>query len=172
MVRLLAAPAALYDHHAGWLLGRRFLRLTHVGRITGRRHQTMLEVIGERPARHEVMVMAGLGRGAQWYLNLRRDGAVEVAIGRERFAPAARELAPEEAAGVLAGYEARHRWAAPVVRRVLSRLVGWRYEGTTEARSRLVAELPIIALRPRGRRAGRHSFTTESAPGIEVGPDR
>jgi deazaflavin-dependent oxidoreductase (nitroreductase family) len=149
LVRLLAAPAALYDVHAGWLLRRRFLRLTHVGRITGREYQTVLEVIGQNPVAREVMVMAGLGRRAQWYLNVRGGGGAEVAIGSQRFVPAVRELEPEEAAAVLAEYEARHRWVRPVVRRVLSRLVGWTYDGTAASRARLVAELPVVALRPR-----------------------
>lgn len=109
----------------------------------------MLEVIGEHPDRQEVMVIAGLGRRARWYLNLRAGGGVEVAIGRERFAPAVRELKGDEAAQVLADYEARHRWVSPVVRRVLSRLVGWVYDATPASRERLVAALPIVALRPR-----------------------
>jgi hypothetical protein len=44
--RLLRAPSLLYDWHAGWLLGRRFLRLTHRGRRSGRRYRTVLEVVG------------------------------------------------------------------------------------------------------------------------------
>jgi hypothetical protein len=36
-----------------------------------------------------------------------------------------------------------------VVRAVLSRLVGWRYDGTPNARRRLGRELPLIAFRPR-----------------------
>ena len=49
--RLLQIPAVLYDCHLGWLLGRRFLRLTHVARRTGRTYRMMLEVIGENPSR-------------------------------------------------------------------------------------------------------------------------
>lgn len=47
LAKLLRAPARLYDWHAGWILGRRFLRLTHVDRRSGRHYHTMLEVIGE-----------------------------------------------------------------------------------------------------------------------------
>ena len=32
---------------------------------------------------------------------------------------------------------------------VRSRLVGWRYDGTPDARTRLVRELPLIAFSPR-----------------------
>lgn len=150
--RLLRAPARLYDWHLGWLLGHRFLRLTHIGRRTGRQHQTMLEVIATRPD-GEVVVIAGLGPSADWYRNVQTQPAAEIAIGRRRFHPAHRTLDPSEAAVVLADYERRNRLAAPVVRGVLSWLVGWRYDGTDQARRRLVRELPVVAFRPDGRRS-------------------
>jgi hypothetical protein len=52
---VLAAPTFLRDVHAGWLLGRRFLRLTDDGRRSGRRYQTMLEVIGDDRCSGEVL---------------------------------------------------------------------------------------------------------------------
>lgn len=145
---LLRAPAYLYDIHAGWLLGRRFLRLTHTGRRSGRRYQTMLEVVAEDRATRELIVVAGFGRSAQWYRNVRAGNATEIAIGRGRFRPRYRELASDEASAALAAYERRNRWLAPVVRRVLSRLVGWDYDGSTAARGRLVSELPMVGFRP------------------------
>ena len=38
--------------------------------------------------------------------------------------------------------------AAPVIRRVLSWLVGWRYDGSDSARQRLARQLPIVTFRP------------------------
>jgi deazaflavin-dependent oxidoreductase (nitroreductase family) len=148
LISLLSAPARLYDWRVGWLLGRRFLRLTHVGRRSGRLYRTVLEVVGENGARNEVIVVAGLGRSAQWYRNLQVHEGVEVAIAGERFAPVHRELSTTEAAAVIADYERRNRYFAPLIRRLLSWLVGWRYDGTESARHRLVAELPLIGLRP------------------------
>ncbi|MGH3833698.1 MAG: nitroreductase family deazaflavin-dependent oxidoreductase [Pseudonocardiaceae bacterium] len=145
---LLRSPARLYDWHCGWLLGHRFLRLTHVGRKSGRRYQTMLEVIGTGPAAGEFLVVAGLGHAADWYRNLRATPAVEIAIGRSRFRPAHRTLDVKEAIAALADYERRNRWAMPVIRRMVSWLVGWRYDGTDPARQRLGRELPIVAFRP------------------------
>ncbi len=148
LVRVLRAPAFLYDHDLGWLLGRRFLRLTHRGRRSGRDYHVMLEVIGEDRRQRELFVMVGLGRAAQWYRNVGAGGAIEIAVGRERFAPAYRTLDVAEAATVLAGYERRNRLIAPVLRVVLSRLVGWRYDGSASARERLVAERPVLAFTP------------------------
>jgi deazaflavin-dependent oxidoreductase (nitroreductase family) len=146
--RLLKAPTVLYDWHLGWLLGHRFLRLTHIGRRSGRVYQTVLEVVGRNPAENEFIVVAGLGRSAHWYQNLQVHEGVEVAIAREHFAPIHRELPTPEAVTVLAAYERSNRWLAPLVQRALSWLVGWRYDGSASARCRLAAELPLIALRP------------------------
>ena len=148
--RLLRAPVLLYRWRLGWLLGERFLLLTHLGRRSGRRYRTPLEVVGHGPDPVEVVVLAGLGDEADWVRNIRARPAVEVNVGRRRFVPVHRELDEHEAEAVLADYERRHRRAAPVVRAVLGRLVGWRYDGTPEARTRLVRELPLIAFRPCG----------------------
>jgi hypothetical protein len=59
-------------------------------------------VVGETSGHHEVIVVAGFGRSAEWYRNVLADKATEVAIGREPFAPSYRELDPHEAAAVLA----------------------------------------------------------------------
>lgn len=144
--RLLRIPSLLYDWHAGWLLGGRFLRLTHIGRRTGRTHHTVLEVVGELDG--EVVVMAGTGRRADWYRNLETGLPVEVTIGRRRFAASHRTLDDAEASDLIADYERRNRLVAPIVRRVLSWLVGWRYDGGDEARRRLVRQLPLVGFRP------------------------
>ncbi len=102
---------------------------------------------GDAAAR-EVIVIAGLGSQAQWYRNLLARPAIEVAIGRQHYTPIHRELSEPEAVPVLAEYERRNRLVAPTVRRVLSWLVGRRYDGTETARRQLVSDLPVIRLRP------------------------
>lgn len=108
----------------------------------------MLEVIGSDPAAGEFVVIAGLGPSADWFRNLAAGPAVEVAVGQDRFRPVHRILAEDEAAEALADYERRNRVVAPIVRAVLSRLVGWHYDGGVEARLRLVRERPLVGLRP------------------------
>ncbi len=46
---------------------------------------------------------------------------------------------------ILADYERRNRLAAPVIRLVLSRLLGWSYDGTPAARRLAVQALPLVA---------------------------
>jgi deazaflavin-dependent oxidoreductase (nitroreductase family) len=162
---LLGAPARLYDWNAGWLLGRRFLRLTHVGRRSGRRYQTVLEVIGAGATPDEVLVIAGLGTTTDWYRNLRRQPAAEVTVGRRTFRPAHRVLDEAEAAAALAAYERRNRWVMPVVRRVLSWLVGWRYDGSPAAQGTPRPTAPGRRLPPGGAtRAGMSGQPRQTDP--------
>ncbi|WP_084144819.1 nitroreductase family deazaflavin-dependent oxidoreductase [Amycolatopsis jejuensis] len=143
------APAKLYDRNLGWLLGKRFLCVTHVGRKSGRQYRTVLEVIGLRPAADEVLVIAGLGASSDWYRNIQAAPAAEVAIGRRTFVPEHRVLDQPEALAAITDYERRNILLRPVLRPVLTKLLGWRYDGSVEARRRLVAQLPIIAFHPR-----------------------
>jgi deazaflavin-dependent oxidoreductase (nitroreductase family) len=115
VLQALRAPANLYDWDMGWILGERFLLLTRLGRRSGRRYRTMLEVIGRDEATGEFMVMAGLGRSTQWYRNLKATPALEVAVGRRRFQPDHRELVQREAERVLTRYESDNRWVTPVL---------------------------------------------------------
>ena len=143
--RALRLPAALYGIGAGRLLGHRFLLLTHRGRSSGRLYRTMLEVVCWDPFAREAAVMSGFGPHANWYLNVLAGGAVEVQIADLRFRPVARRLERDEAARAIADYERRNRLLAPSVRAVLSRLAGFRYDGSTETRLKLADTLPLIA---------------------------
>ena len=103
----------------------------------------MLEVVEWRAGMTEAVVVSGFGPDAQWYRNVPAGGTEEVRIGRARFRARARVLDEGEAEAVLAGYERRNRLATPVVRFVLGRLTGFRYDGSPAARRRVVSTLPV-----------------------------
>jgi deazaflavin-dependent oxidoreductase (nitroreductase family) len=149
MRAVFRAPIRLYDAGFGWLLSERLLCVTHVGRKSGRQYRTVLEVVGTKPTAGEFMVIAGFGPSSDWYRNIAAHPACEVVVGRHRFAPQHRVLVEAEAVQVIADYERRNRWIRPIVRFLLSRLLGWRYDGSQEARERLVHQLPVVAFRPR-----------------------
>jgi len=145
---LLRLPVHLYDWNAGWLLGKRFAMLVHTGRRTGLTRKTVLEVVHYDTVTGAVVVMSGLGRSSDWYQNIKAKEASQVVVGRHSFAPTHWDVPDDEADDVLTDYEQRNRFAAPVVRWVLSRLVGWRYDGTNDSRRRLVQELPLVCFSP------------------------
>lgn len=137
--RVLRAPVRLYDIGAGRLFGHRFPLLTHRGRRSGRLYRTMLEVVDWDADRREATVISGFGEHAAWFLNVRDGGAAEVRIGAEAFRPAVRRLEPEEAIGVIAGYESRNRILASIIRKALSRLASFHYDGSRRAESTAIA---------------------------------
>jgi deazaflavin-dependent oxidoreductase (nitroreductase family) len=79
---LVRAPVYLYRWGFGPLLGR---LLTHIGRRTGLRHQTVLEIMEYRTEGSDVVVMSGFGRHPDWLRNIETTAAEEVTIGSQRF---------------------------------------------------------------------------------------
>jgi deazaflavin-dependent oxidoreductase (nitroreductase family) len=145
---LLGLPRLLYRARLGFILGHRFLVLVNAGRRSGRRHETPLEVIRYDPRTREAVVAAGWGRKTQWLYNVEAGLSREVWIGRERYVPEFRILGLDEAVEVLSRYEQHSGLPKPVIRAVLGRLLGWRYDGSPAARRRAAGQLPLIGLRP------------------------
>ncbi len=134
--RALRLPALLYRLHLGWLLGHRFLLLTHRGRRSGRVHHTVLEVVRYDRRSGECIVAAGWGARSDWYRNLQAQPALAVTIGREHYVPRQRFLDEAEVRATLREYQRRHRLAARLAARLL---------GTPIAEA---APVPMVAFRP------------------------
>lgn len=146
---LLRAPVYLYRWRCGGLLGQRFLLLVHIGRRSGRRRCTVLEIVEYRREGPEAILISAFGHSADWLRNIGTTPNPDVVIGSRRFTAIHRMLGESEGARVMAGYQRRNRLVMPIIRLVLSRLLGWRYDGSKEHRRRLAAQLPFIAFRPR-----------------------
>jgi hypothetical protein len=74
-----------------------------------------------------------------------------VTVGLRHFEASHRFLGEEEAVRVIARYERRNRFIAPIVRGGFSWLLGWPYRGSDGDRRRLVRQLPLIAFWPTSR---------------------
>ena len=107
----------------------------------------MLEIIQWRTNPVEMVVMSGFGPNANWLRNIEAKPGPEILVGSKRFIATYRFLDTEEAIEAIAAYEQRNRLLAPIVRRVLSWLLGWKYDGSERSRRRVVAQLPLIAFR-------------------------
>jgi deazaflavin-dependent oxidoreductase (nitroreductase family) len=83
--RLFRAPVYLYRWNCGWLLGRRFLLLIHIGRRTGLRRHTVLEIMQYRKEGPEAVVMSAFGRNADWLGNIEATPGPEVVIPSQHF---------------------------------------------------------------------------------------
>lgn len=141
-------PRQLYRHNLGWLLGRRFVQLEHVGRRSGITYTTVLEVLRYQPDRREIVVMSGFGWDADWLSNLIANGHATIHIASETYRADVRPLSVDAAVAVFAAYERRNRLVGPIIRNVLSELLGWRYDGSPAAMRRVVQQHPLIAFHP------------------------
>jgi len=137
--RALQLPTLLYRLRLGWLLGHRFLLLTHRGRRSGRVRHTVLEVVHYDRRSRECVVAAGWGARAGWYRNLQAHPALAITVGREYYVPEQRFLSDAEVRATLRAYQRRHRLAARLAARLL---------GTPIAQA---APVPMVAFRPRAR---------------------
>jgi deazaflavin-dependent oxidoreductase (nitroreductase family) len=139
-------PLWLYRAHLGWLLGHRFLRLTHRGRHSGRRYQTVLEVVRHDRATGAYVVASGWGKKADWLRNIMHNPAVVVDAAGRHFEATAERLSQEEAEQELCDYARRHRLVFAEISRLM---VGQRLKGTLEDCHRLAQAVPLVVLRPR-----------------------
>jgi deazaflavin-dependent oxidoreductase (nitroreductase family) len=122
--------------------------LDHVGRRSGLVRHTVLEVIAYDDATSEAFVISGFGVHADWFLNIQDNSRLRVHIGGSSFDAQHRMIPLSEAATLLGEYQNRHQIVAPLVRRVLTRLLGWDYDGSAAANTRAAGQLPMVAFRP------------------------
>ncbi len=127
------------------MLGHGCLMVTHIGRKTGRRRQTVLEVVHYDPVTHECIVVSGYGDHADWYRNIQAHPALEIQVGYQHYRPEQRNLSPEEMLTLLTDYQHRH----PQGFRQLLRLLGYAYDGTPEGLRMVAQLLQGVAFRPR-----------------------
>ena len=143
---VLRVPVVLYRLNLGWLLGKRFLLLNHIGRKSGQLRQTVVEVVAHDKASDTYYIVSGWGYKADWYQNLLATPAIVIQVGRRKLAMRAESVSPDVGAQVLLNYRREHPFAA----RELSRLLGIDIHKTGPAKlEEIVYELlPVVALHP------------------------
>ncbi len=140
---LFRAPVLLYRLGLGWLLGSRFMLLTHVGRKTGRRHSTVVEVVGHEPSTDTFYVVSGFGRRADWFRNVLRNPGVEITVGGRRARARAYLPPEEEAMPVFRAFCTAH----PTELRIMLRLFGCPpVEGEEDMRA-FLKRYPVVAFK-------------------------
>jgi deazaflavin-dependent oxidoreductase (nitroreductase family) len=148
---IFRAPVWLFHHGHAAALGRTFLLLEHVGRSTGRPHETVAMVLADDPCTGDVVICSAWGTRADWLCNICAGPAKEVRIGRDRFVPEHRVLTEGEAFVVATAFRDRH----PRRLRLMSAVLGWgdlRSDGEMRA---FVRWHPFVAFRPS---TGRHAL--------------
>jgi deazaflavin-dependent oxidoreductase (nitroreductase family) len=138
---VLRLPVYLFRFRLGFLLGDRFLLITHVGRCSGTLHDTPVEVVVHDADTREYVVCSGTGPQADWYRNLQAKPVRRVQVGNRRWVPDQRMLDDVESAARFAEYELAHPRAAE---RLLDAM-GNSYDGTAAGRVAMMADMPMVA---------------------------
>lgn len=136
-------PLPLYRAGWGWLLGRTFLLLVHIGRKTGQPHAMTAMVLRYDPVTHEAVICSGWGATTDWVRNIQVRPALEVRIGRESFTPQQRFLSEDESFDVCLEFCLRHPGRLQIVRPVF----GWDLRSEKAVRE-FVRTHPFVAFRP------------------------
>jgi len=142
---LLRLPILLYRLKLGWLLGRRFLLLTHTGRKSGVVHSTVLEVLRFDRGSHRCIIASGWGTRSQWYKNVLNDPRIRYTVGLRERRGRAVQMSIERAEHQLREYADRHPSA---IRKLTKFIIGERFEGTPAQYHRLAARVPVLELVP------------------------
>ena len=138
---VLRVPVTLFRWHLGFLFGKRFVRIDHVGRRTSVVHQTVVEVVEIDQRTDELIVCSGTGPTADWYRNLQVAPAPTIQLGNRRWTPVQRMLDDAESAQHFARYEIAH----PKTARRLLATMGNSYDGSDEGRVAMMADMPMVA---------------------------
>lgn len=105
---VVRAPVPLFRAGLGFLFGKRFVLLEHVGRRSGLARYVVLEVL-DAPSPTTLLVASGFGERAQWLRNVRATPDCHVWHGRARRRPATAQLLPATARDdALANYRRDH----------------------------------------------------------------
>ena len=139
-------PIYLYRLRFGWLFGDRLLLLNHVGRISGKPRQTILEVVTHDHADDSFVVASGWGPSAAWFRNLLHAPDVSVQVGRHVKAVTAVPLQEEEGSEIFAEYAMRHRMVAKYL---LPRLMGFSVDGSAADFRAVGRRMPFVRFVPR-----------------------
>ncbi len=138
-------PIYLYKAHLGWLLGERFLLLTHTGRISGERRQAVLEIIRVDKTKQIYYVASGFGEKSDWFCNLQNNPKATIQVGRQLMHVQARLLNPEEAEEEFLDYARRH----PTAIKNLAGMLGYQLDGSETSLRALAKAMPVVAFQPR-----------------------
>jgi deazaflavin-dependent oxidoreductase (nitroreductase family) len=138
-------PIFLYRLKLGWLLGKRFLMLTTIGRKSGKPHRTVIEVVFYDRQSGAYTIASGWGSKSDWYKNLRQNPRVVIHVGLRQFQANAQQLESDQAEQLLLNYAQKHPLAFRELARLMSGSVG---ENVTETCHTVAQEIPLITLIP------------------------
>jgi deazaflavin-dependent oxidoreductase (nitroreductase family) len=144
LIPIFKMPVLLYRMHLGWLMGKRFMQLTHIGRRSGKVRRTILAVLKFDEKTREIYAISAW-KGSDWYYNIQAAPAVQVETVFVHYVPDQRTLTPEEITMTFIEYRGKH----PIFSRMVCRIPGWKWDSTYDEFHILARTLRGVAFRPK-----------------------
>ena len=144
MIPIFKLPLILYRLGMGWMLGKRFMLLTHVGRRSGKVYRSVLAVLRFDEKTREIQAVSPWS-SSNWFRNIQAAPALEVETGSVRYAPVQRSLSQEEIAALFIEYRDKH----PIFSRMVARIPGWNIDSSYEEFLELARSLRGVAFQPK-----------------------
>ncbi len=144
LIPVFKLPIFLYRVHLGWLLGKRFMQITHVGRRSGKVRRTILAVLQFDDKTKEIYAVSAW-KGSDWYYNIQASPALQVETGFIHYVPVQRTLSPEEITTTFIEFRKKH----PIFSRMVCRIPGWKWDSTYEEFLELARTLRGVAFSPK-----------------------
>jgi deazaflavin-dependent oxidoreductase (nitroreductase family) len=144
LIPLFKVPLFLYRLRLGWLFGKRFMLLTHVGRHSGKVRRTVLAVLRFDEQTKEIYAVSAW-KGSDWYYNIQATPALQIETGFVRYVPVQRTLSPEAITTTFIEYRKRH----PIFSRMICRIPGWKWDSSYKEFLELAHTLRGVAFSPK-----------------------
>lgn len=144
LIPMFKLPLVMYRLRLGWLLGKRFMQITHVGRRSGRTYRTVLAVLKFDKKTNEIYAVSAW-KGSDWYYNIQSSPALQVETGFVHYVPVQRILSAEEITAAFMEYRKQH----PIFSRMVCRIPGWKWDSTDEEFLLLARTLRGVAFTPK-----------------------
>ena len=137
-------PIWIYRLGFGWLLGKKALLLTHIGRKSGQPRQAVLEILHAYSSENRYLVVSGFGPESQWYQNIKKEPRVTIQVGTKKINAIAEQLEKELAGDAMIAYAENF----PGNLKTLSRILGYEIEHSPAGYRAFGEQIPIIQFSP------------------------
>jgi deazaflavin-dependent oxidoreductase (nitroreductase family) len=138
-------PIWFYRLKLGWIMGHRALLLNHVGRVSGKSRQAVLEVVHFDRENDTHYVASGFGTQADWFKNITKYPQVSIQVAGNQILVQAEQLGLNDAEGIFREYHRSH----PKALRGLAKLIGYEIPNDDEELIEFFRDhIPLIAFRP------------------------
>jgi len=129
----------------GWerLIGAQWMLITTIGRKTGKRRETMVDVMDYDKTKDTYYIEAAYGTHADWYKNIQHNPIFEAQVGRRKFKARAGALSTEGAADLLVQFYQQK----PAYTRSVMAMAGMKFRDEDELRE-LGKNLMLLAIKP------------------------